>query len=366
MNGKLSEIDIPSRIFKNNRQFNFPLELKNIIRNMPFRDLVVGVVELLRASVRANGSKDNFEEIAVKRYGKFFAKEFLLDYTEKLWGRPCAVLDSSLTGKRLSGLHVMGLLKDMLTGNSAPQHMEGKFYYPDGGIGRLMDALAASFGEDRIRLGSAVTRIFHDSNRILAIELNGTKQVEVDEVVSSLPINRFLEMFEPKLFNKDLKEYFHFRNLVLVAIFLNKEKVVSAASLYFPGSDTIFTRAYEPRNRCASMSPNGKTSIAAEIPCDETSSLWAMPDGEISDKVIESFCSFGWIKRSDVLGFEVKRIPNAYPVLISGHKQFYADTDATLKKIANLRTTGRNGRFSYSWIHDQLRWGRSIVQELCL
>lgn len=364
MEGSLYEVDKPSRIFKNNRHFNFPLELKNIVRNMSIRELAIGITDLLRASVSGNGGSGNFEELAVRRYGRFLAKEFLLDYTEKLWGIPCADLDTSLTGKRLSGLNVMGLLKDMLLGNSSPRHMEGKFYYPAGGIGRLMDALAASCGEDRIRLNSSVTRVFHDAGRIRGIELNGSEQREVDEVVSSLPVNRLLGMLEPKIGIGDRETGFHFRNLVLIAIFIGREKVGSSASLYFPGADTAFTRAYEPRNRCVSMSPPGTTSLVAEIPCDDNSQFAAMPDRSLADIVIDSFCRFGWIRQSDVLGFEVKRLPDAYPVLVSSHRQLYADTEAALGKFENLKITGRNGRFKYSWIHDQLRWGQEIAAEL--
>lgn len=364
LNGNISEVNIPSRIYRNKRQFTFPLELKNIIRNMPLRDLAVGLANLLHSTFATKGEIKNFEDLAIRRYGKLFAKQFLLDYTEKLWGTPCAELDTSLTGKRLSGLHFWGLVQELLFKHGAPKHMEGKFFYPDGGIGRLTDALAKSCGAKQIRLGAAVTRVFHDSKRIVAIELNGTERIEADKVVSSLPMNRLLGMLEPGLVREDLLNCFCFRNLVLVALFINKEKITDAASLYFPGSDTLFTRAYEPRNRCVSMSPRRKTSLVSEIPCDETSPLWTMPDKEIAGKAIDSFCSFGWIKKSDILGFEVKRLPDAYPVLRAAHKGFYAEAELALKKLSNLRITGRNGRYSYSWIHDQLHWGQSIVLEL--
>ena len=362
--GDLSEVNIPSRIFKNGHQFKFPLELTDIVRNMPFRDLLVGMTELLRSAIAEGEGKDNFEELAIRRYGRFFAKEFLLDYTEKLWGRPCSVLDTSLTGKRLNGLNAMGLLKDMLKFNSAPRHMEGKFYYPQGGIGRLTDALADSCGRDRIRLNASVTRIFHDTNRIFAIEINHREQIEVDEVVSTLPVNRFLGMLEPAIAGEDLITSFYFRNLMLVAMFLDKGKIGGAASLYFPGRDTVFTRAYEPRNRCISMSPRGTTSLVAEIPCDAAAPVWSMPDQDVSDMVIDSFCGLGWIRRSDILGAEVRRLPDAYPVILSGHRQGCTAAEAALKKITNLRTTGRNGRFAYSWIHDQLRWGQGVAREM--
>lgn len=363
LDGNISEVSIPSRIYRNGRQFVFPLELKNIIFNMPPRDLITGLVHLLRSTLAGNGRINSFEDLAIRRYGRVFAKQFLLDYTEKLWGMPCSELDTSLTGKRLSGLHFWGLVKELLFRNSIPKHMEGRFYYPEGGIGRLTDALAKSCGIENIRLDAAVTRIFHSSNRILAIELNNSETVEVNEVVSSLPMNRLLGILEPCFFRRDLQSVFQFRNLVLVALFIDKERITDAASLYFPGDDTLFTRAYEPRNRCRSMSPPGKTSLVSEIPCDDASPIWTLPDGEIAGKVMDSYCSFGWIRKSDVLGFEVKRMPDAYPVLKAAHGRFYAEADLELKKLSNLRITGRNGRYSYSWIHDQLRWGRDIVEK---
>jgi len=364
LGGDLFEVKIPSRIFRDGRQFVFPLELKNIVRNMPPTDLAVGLADLLRSACFGNGKNGNFEALAVGRYGRFFAQKFLLDYTEKLWGMPCSELDSSLTGKRLSGLHFWGLVKELLFKNSAPRHMEGKFFYPEGGIGRLTDALAHGCGTDRIRLRSEVTRLFHDSRRILAFELNNGERVEADAVVSTLPMDRLLAMLEPRLAPEAQPDRFRFRNLVLVALFIGKERITDAASLYFPGGGTAFTRAYEPRNRCASMSPPGRTSLVCEIPCDAASPVWTLPDDALAEKVIGPLCKFGWFNRSQILGYEVRRMPDAYPVLAAAHRPFCEAAGAALRQFSNLKISGRNGRFSYSWIHDQMRWGREVVQEL--
>ena len=273
LDGNIYEVNIPSRIYRNKRQFIFPLELKNIIRNMPLRDLTVGLANLLHSSFAPKSDIKNFEDLAVRRYGKLFARQFLLDYTEKLWGMPCADLDTSLTGKRLSGLHFWGLVQetDSLKQRAAAY---GRQVLLPGGRHRPAHRRP---GEQLRRKQSASGRrslaFFTTPNRILAIELNDTERIEVDEVVSSLPMNRLLGMLDPGACREDLRSYFRFRNLVLVALFINKEKITDSASLYFPGSDTLFTRAYEPRNRCASMSPPGKTSLVPKSPATKLPAL---------------------------------------------------------------------------------------------
>jgi protoporphyrinogen oxidase len=366
MNGNIDMVRSPSFIHKANGHYIFPLELKNILRNMPVRNLAVGLKDLLLAVCSRNTDTDNFRDLAVGRYGVFFAREFLLDYSEKLWGLPCEYLDTRLAGSRLAGLKPIDLLKGLVKKNGPARHMEGEFYYPRGGIGRLMDSLAESCGPETIQLGKTVTRIFHDMHRIHAIELNNGEQVEVDKVVSTLPMNSFLQLLDPAIAPESLAGCFDFRNLVLVALFLDRERVIDAASIYFPGSDVLFTRAYEPRNRCVTMSPPGKTSLVVEIPCSHADTVWTRPDAEIAQEVIDTFYRLGWFKKNELLGFSVNKMQEAYPVITVESRKSIAEADRILKQIANLKISGRNGRFSYSWIHDQIRWGKTITEELAV
>ncbi len=364
MGGDLGSVIRPSHIYKENGRYIFPLEFKNIVRTMPLRQLAAGLKDMLFSLLLGSGEARNFEELAVSRYGNFFAKEFLLQYTEKLWGTPCAHLDTSIAGNRLAGMQCKEIFKWLALAKGHSSRTEGDFYYPTGGVGRLMDALARSCGFERFRLGAAVTRVFHKANRICAIELNGAEQVEVEQVVSTLPLNHFLDMFTPGLGLEDLKHAFIFRNVVLVALFLNKPQVTDVASLYFPGRDTPFTRVYEPRNRCPSMSPFGKSSLVAEIPCYDTDPVWSSGDDELVERVADSFYRFGWVKEADLLGYSVKRMSNAYPVLRSGYELAFAEATRALRQISNLRWTGRNALFSYSWVHDQFRRAGEVVREL--
>ncbi len=362
--GALRSISSPSFIQTGHGRYIFPLELRNILTTMPARRLAAGLKDLAWSLLTQSGCDGNFEELAVGRYGSLFAREFLLNYTEKLWGRPCRQLDTSLAGKRLAGLHPFDMLKTFLPAGGRVRHMEGAFFYPEGGIGRLTDALAASCGHANIRLGQPVTRIVHDAGKIRAVGLDGGERVEVDAVVSTLPLDRFLRMLDPPVVPDRVPEGLRFRNLVLVALFLDRGSVLPAASAYFPMTDIPFTRAYEPRNRCGSMSPPGKTSLVVEIPCNRTDPVWQRPDPEVAQRVVDAFGRLDWFRGSEVLHFSVQRMEDAYPVLTIDCRRSLAEAERALRGIANLKLAGRNGRFSYSWIHNQVAWGRTIAREL--
>ena len=364
MGADLFEVDLPSQIFFQGALVKFPLALKNMLGNLPFSVWGPGAWDLLRS--RLGGGKEglHFEEMAVKRYGRTFAELFLLNYTEKLWGLPTSRLDAGVAGKRLAGLRPVEVIKNIFFGSNGNHHMEGKFFYPRGGIGRLMDRLAESCGLDNILLETAVTRIFHESGRIRAIELNGRRQLETPGlVVSSLPMDKFLQLLEPAV-DVDLGRGLAYRHVLLAAVHLDKPGVTEGATVYFPDFSFPFTRIYEPRNRCPSMSRPGQTSLVAEIPCSDDSLLWGAEDTATGGLVADILTSLGWARESEILKVEVQRLAYAYPVLEVGYDELLARGEAALNGFSNLRLSGRNGRFVYSWIHDQMNWGRQIVAEL--
>ena len=69
-----------------------------------------------------------------------------------------------------------------------------------------------------------------------------------------------------------------YRQVRLVVLLLDRESVTRAATVYFPSSEFEFTRLSEPRNRSTDMSPLGKTSLLAEIPCHEEEEIWRADD----------------------------------------------------------------------------------------
>ncbi len=299
-------------------------------------------------------------------YGPTIAGAFLLNYSEKLWGLPTRLLSPSISGSRLAHLSVLALLRDALfRAKSGARHLEGRFLYPQDGYGEIVEALARVCGDENIRTDSPAQAIRHDGSRITSVTVGGAA-VPVQTVINTIPLPLFLRIMVPAPPEHILAvaRSLRFRNIVLVALFLDQERVGSSASLYFPEPEIPFTRAYEPKNRSPRMAPAGQTSLCMEYPCFATGSPWEMTDAEMIGMTEAHLERLGLIRRDKVLDAQVVRMSNAYPVLEAGIENKIATLLDYLHGFSNLRTIGRNGRFVYTHLHDMLRFGIDVIDEL--
>lgn len=361
----LLEIEAPSSIYFNNKFIDFPLSPLNLLRNLGLSAFVQAGIELLAARLSPREENDSFEHFAVRTYGRSVAEWFLLGYSEKLWGLSSSRLSPKVAGNRMKGLTLRTLIAEALLGRQAKTaHLDGTFYYPSGGIGTISGKLAEFCGEENIRKSAKVTRVIHDRQRISAVEVNGNETIPTDFVVSTLPINLFLGMMDPppETDTVDLVKDLHYRSMVLVAFFLNKDRVSENASIYFPDPDIEFTRIYEPKNRSCSMSPQGKTSLVVEIPCSQEDAVWKTSDEEHIARVVPKLVQAGLIKEGEIIDSVVRKIPYAYPVLEAGFEEKLQRLDKFLAGFSNLGLSGRNGLFVYGHIHDMMAMGNAIVE----
>lgn len=362
----LERINIPSLIYHNGKSIDFPLSPLNLMRNLGLSTLARAAGEVIVSKIKDRTDFRSFGDFATRTYGKTIASLFLLNYSEKLWGRPCSELSVQISGKRLKGLDIRAFLTGAIfQKNAKAAHMEGSFYYPAGGIGIIAKKMAEFCGEGNIMTSSQISRIIHDRRRIVALEVKGKELIPAEEVVSTLPMNAFLQLMDPLPPGDimDCSRSLRFRNVILVALFLNRGSVTSAATVYFPSGEFPFTRIYEPKNRSACMSPPGKTSLVAEIPCQPQDELWGADDNELAGLVRSHLMRIGWIKEEEIMGSAVKRMRYAYPILETGTGETVRRISDFLHNFSNLKVSGRNGKFVYAWIHNMMSFGKEIISD---
>ena len=362
----LKKVDIPSRIYHKGKFIDFPLSPLNLMTNLGLSTIVRAAGEVIASKMTDRSEFRNFADFVRRTYGNTIASLFLLNYSEKVWGKPCSELSVRISGERLKGLDVKGLLSAALIRRSAQaEHVEGSFYYPAGGIGTIPRKLAENCGAGNVLQSSRITRIIHDHNRIAAIEVNGEGSLPTREVVSTLPLNTVLQLMDPS----PPKEILHcaqqlrFRNVILVALFLNTEAITSAATVYFPAAEFPYTRVYEPKNRSVDMSPSGKTSLVAEIPCQTEDALWHADDNQLTGLFRSHLLRIEWIREEEIIGSAVKRMRYAYPILEVGAEENVQRIHSFLQNFRNLKVSGRNGKFVYAWMHNMMRFGKEIVSD---
>jgi len=362
---RLVRVSGRSHIFWRGRLLQFPPSPLNLLTRVGPLKLMRSGLEMLAAR-RSRRPPRSFEDTAVRAYGRTLADLLLLRYTEKLWGLPCSQLDRDVGGGRLRGLNLRSLLAEAVLGETRrAQHLDGSFYYPARGMGELMEALAGACGRERILTGRPVTGIRHAADRIQAVEVEGGRTLAADVVVSTLPADRLIALLDPAVPElQELTRGLRFRHLRLVTLFVDRPSLTRSATLYFPDPQVPFTRVYEPRNRSPQMSPEGRTSLVAEIPCSDGETLWTAPDDALARLVQDHLVRLGWLRPEEILGTRVLRVPRAYPVMAVGAGVRRTALLERLDRFVNLRVSGRNGRFQYTWVHVLMGWGRELVDEL--
>jgi protoporphyrinogen oxidase len=356
-------ISIPTQIYYNEKLVDFPLSPLNLYKRLGPITFANAALQVLKGKINPR-PKDSFEDFALDAYGKIIAGEFLLNYSEKLWGRPCNELSPNIAGKRLKGLNLKTLIVEAILGSSAKTtHLDGGFYYPKYGIGMICERLAKECGEKNIKLNSPVTKVKWKSNKIRSIEIANRKNIDTDILINTTPTNIFVSVLEPTPKGvKKILESLEFRDIKLAILTLNTKSVTNSATVHFPDVKYPFTRAYEPRNRSPHMSPKGKTSIVVEFPYQRKEK--DLKDEYVIETAIEHLAKEKIIKKEWVIDSFTHNLDSAYPILEKGFDEKVKTAFKFFNKFSNLYISGRSGRFAYSWIHNQIDSGRKIGEEI--
>jgi protoporphyrinogen oxidase len=357
----------PSMIFDNNILLNFPIQPIDILGKMSLKFTLSAGLSLLKARLfsKVNSS---FEDYAVNAYGELIAERFLLSYSSKLWGIPCSEMSKDIAGKRLKGINLGSLIATFLSKSASQNaHYEGEFLYPVSGIQKIAEELVSKIGRDRVLTGKRVTGVYGNNGRVTRVEINSDEIVDVDSVVSTLPLPALIAAMKHKVPENvlDVSASLRFRNVRLAAFALDKASVNECATMYFPDQKYIFTRIYEPRNRFIGMSPKGKTMLVAEVPCFSNDSIWQSAEEEFIDTVREQIQSTGMIEDHEIMAAYSVKLDKAYPVL---ENNYIEKTEMIINYLSsefeNLYLAGRNALFRYSWIHDLFIEGRLVAERV--
>lgn len=368
MGDEMLKVHAPSQICWRGRFLDFPLAPGNLVRRIGLGTLVRAGIDLARARLQGTTSEnEDFAQNAYRRYGKTIADAFLIGYSEKLWGVPAVKLAPDVSGGRLKGLSARTVLYELLRGKETKtEHLDGSFYYPRGGYGKIADRLAEEIGNENILTSRKITKLKHDRKQIVTVELANGERFTPERIVNTLAPAVTLKLLDPApphdLIAK--AEKLKFRDLILVALMLNRPRVTNNASIYFPSLNLPFTRLYEPKNRSIELAPPRQTCVVVEIPCYSSDDSWNMSDEQLTESVANKLAELNLISRSELMESRVHRLRAAYPVLEMGREVVVNELRDFLGRFVNLYTVGRAGRFEYTHVHDLLRQGKELAKLL--
>lgn len=349
-----------TRQFVDGKYFNYPVNFSQVVRNLGlWKSARIGF-DYFWARLRYGLFKKplrTFEDYVVANFGRSLAEFSMINYSEKIWGIPCAEIHPDWAKQRISGLNLWSVLQKAigLGGKKGPKSLVDEFYYPQFGTGRIY----AEIGRHLERAGTEIVtgcepvRVRHDGRRITEVDIagaDGAVTVRPGHVVESVPLTRFLQLLEPAppAAVLDAASRLRWRAQVYLFLTLNKEQVTADNWIYFPQKDIPFGRTSEMKNFSKDMCPPGKTSFFIEFFAFEGDATWNMSKEQLLDLVLPYFEKWGFFTRADIRQAYLMRRSHVYPVYDTEYKDRVQTIRDWLDGFENLIYVGRPGRFRYT------------------
>ncbi|MCL5024626.1 MAG: FAD-dependent oxidoreductase [Nitrospirae bacterium] len=358
MGDELVSVPRKSKIYMRGRYFDYPLKPLNALSGLGAATTIKIVcdygVERLKRLFKETENV-SLEDWVVGNFGRKMFDIYFREYSEKVWGIECSRISADWVAQRIRGLSLAKAVKNAffrLNGKDLPTLVD-RFLYPELGIGRISDRLREEIekGND-VFTGARVERVFHAGSRIEGVEVNsgGSRQVfGGEEFISSIPITSLVYKLDPPAPEKarDAAAKLKFRDLVIVSVMVKRRRVTDQTWIYIPEKKIPFGRIHEPANWSAKMAPEGRTLLVTEFFSFRGDRIWNETDGRLIGITVDSLAALGFVKKEEIAGGVVLRVPGAYPLFEVGYKEPCGELYEYLRGFKNLHIAGRGGMFRY-------------------
>lgn len=349
-------VDRLTRIYYQNRFFNYPLKPGNALWNMGLgnaaRCMTSYLKERIRPSAPADGA-ESFESWVVARFGRQLFEMFFKSYSEKLWGIPCDQLDADFAAQRIKKFSLGEAIKAALgIGGGNHKTLVDQFAYPTGGTGMVYERMAQrveSLGSS-VHLNAPVRRIIHFAKQVKGLELIDGRIEPFDHVISTMPLTLLVRGLGdlPSEVERGV-EQLRFRNTILVYLNVDRTDLFRDQWLYVHSPELGMGRVTNFRNWAPELYGESLTSILAlEYWCYDEDPLWREKDEKLIELASREIRTTGLIGSANILEGHVHRIRRCYPVYAQGYKKHLLPVIEHLKQYENLQVIGRYGAFKYN------------------
>ncbi len=349
-----------SVILHKNRVYQYPLNLKNLLKTAPLKLLFGASFDTLKILLKFVKPDDkSFETWITSRFGATLYKNFFGPYTKKLWGIEPRDLSADWAGQRISLLDLKDVAKKLLFKNKKTPRTYAKSYrYPKYGFGELPKKMAQRFEAlgGKIFLDCEVTNFEYTDNAITVVHTQN-QSFKADNIISTMPLN---EMSLKLGFESGLK----FRSLRFLCIGLDMEDFSPHTWQYVSDYELLPTRIQEPKRRSKFMSPTGKSSIMLEIPCDKNDKIWNMDKEKLLKIVKNDLKKLGFNIEDKIVESFSFTTEHAYTLMDISYNKKRDDTIEYINRFENLVMAGRQGTFRYIFLDTAMETGLMAAEKI--
>ncbi|MBT8037298.1 MAG: FAD-dependent oxidoreductase [Verrucomicrobiae bacterium] len=368
------EVPLKSHIQWQGKTYHYPLRGRDILSGIAPLTLArcllgLGIAELRsRFSAKPHGT--DAESALIELYGVPLYEFFFEDFTHRYWGRHPRSLDAEFIRRKMPRLSAVDVLKNGLEklGIAKPRDArEGAMrfetlHYSRTGAEAMPRLLGESLQSAGVTMltGETIIEIHHDENSITEV-VTGNKILTGTDFVSTLPLPDLVHCLHPAAPPDvlDAANQLRFKPLTIYALLIRKDRCMDALYTYY--RDQVFHRVGEPKNAGLEVTPAGHTTLIVETTCEIGDRYW---QGDALDEILTGLSLEGLCEPDDLVEHHLIHSAHAYPIFAHGFQKHLACVTDYLSCFKNLRTTGRQGAFTYPNMHSAMRMGAEAVKSL--
>ncbi len=358
LGGELLVVERSSKILHDGKLYDYPLSVRNALSRLGLRTSIRLVADYLSEQIRKHFTKTpiiSLEDWVVRHFGRSMFDLFFREYSEKVWGVPCDRIAKEWVATRIKGLSLWVAIRGAFTRAKSRRlrTLANQFLYPPLGIGQICDNLQARIEQTgQVMTDTRVIGINHADDEIQGVMVQdaiGIHEYSASEFISSIPLTAVVQLLNPQppAEIRQAAASLRFRDLVVVTVMLDRERVTDQTWMYVPDPAVPFGRIHEPKNWSPRMAPAGKTHLVVEYFCFKEDAIWTATDTALAQRTVRELGKLGIIEPEEVIDSAVLRIPNAYPLFEVDYIEKQKCIVEYLDRFSNLELVGRGGQFEY-------------------
>lgn len=313
----------------------------------------------------------SFQDWGLVNFGPTLYKLSFGDFTKKVWGMEPKKISYRLATNKLSRLNLGDILLNLLgfKRKDQPAYFK-KYLYPVDGARKIFESMAQTIRKHgEILLGARVLSLRSKNNQIYAVEYQdstGQKhRLDCQQVISTLAPKNVLVMINHPLARElvSASGQLDYRGLIIVYLIVQDDNLPDAQWIYLVEDKFRGNRLTINKNLSPEFVKKGKTILALEISASRGDELWQAADERLLEMAKADLRRLG-LENLEISDYFVKRLDDAYPIYRLAYEKKLVSVLAEMNKISNLLSTGRNGLYLNSDIHDSFQMGFEAADEI--
>lgn len=328
-----------NKVWFKGRYVKYPFE--NGLSVLDLRDKLECVFGLL---LNKHPEPSNFKEWIYYTFGNGLANQYLIPYNEKIWNCKTETMGTEWVG-RVPKPPIWDVVKSALGINTEGYTHQLYFYYPlEGGIQSIIRAFESKL---RSIINNYPVKSIKRISQSRWLVSNGKEEREYDQIISCMPIFDLVASLENVPVEvKDAVAKLKSNSLSVVMLGIDKKDLTDKFAIYVPQKDLLFHRICFHSYMGPWYTPDGKSSVVAEITTNPDDGVYEMTDQELIEHVALGLAKEGFINKKDVCESAVQRMQYGYVV----HDLAYQKNTRIFKdyfRSINLPLCGRFAEFEY-------------------